>query len=333
LKQLIGELRQLAGENGIDVLRVTTADPFPDYAWAKSVRRDPRLSLPAARSIVVCGIYIGGHVLPGRERPEQGRASRLVLAGYYADVVEPVESLARHLRAAGYRALTCGGGEPEKSIVPLKLAAVRAGIGWQGKSSLLVTKEYGTFLALGGIVTEAPLPPDHGEAANGCGNCNACRQACPVGALHEPYRLDYRRCLSFTAEQAILSGEAQRAIGNRVLECDVCQEACPWNRRHLQAPLPTVRTREFAAGAAELAAFWRLEKLFDLTEAEYDATVGKLRTGIPYPVFRRNVAAALGHAGTERASAMLRVTVADPDPEVSRVARVALAGRLGEGTV
>lgn len=325
------EIRELAARSGIDVVRVTHAGPFEGYLLPDSPRRDPRLALPEARSIIVLGIYIGGIALPGWDDPALGRVSRLVLSGFYADVVEPLGPIVSLLEERGFRAVACDGFRAGGSVLPLKLAAVRAGMGWQGKNTLLISRHFGSFLALGGILTDAPLQLDDGSEEGRCGRCRACQEACPLGALEEPYRLKRERCLSHLLSRESLSGEARRAMGNRVLECDLCQTVCPWNRGHLERPLDTPRTRSFRRGVDELAALFRLPRLFHLSEPEFEELFGPLRTGTPYRVFRRNVVAALGHWHHPDAAPLLRAAVEDADPEIGAVARAALdsAGETG----
>jgi epoxyqueuosine reductase len=165
------EIRGLAESIGIDALGFAEASEFRGYALSHSRRRNPKLSLPDAKTIIVAGIYIGGLTLPAWANPWYGRTSRLYLSGFFLDVVKPLEPIVAFLREKGYQAIVCESSTSEGSILPLKLAAIRAGLGWQGKHSLLVSKKYGTFLALGGIVTNADLEHNKEEEPNRCGKC------------------------------------------------------------------------------------------------------------------------------------------------------------------
>ena len=147
------DIKKIAESSRIDVIGFADASEFSDYSLKNSKRKDPKLSLPKAKSIIIIGIYIGGIVLPKWKNPLYARTSRLWLSDYFNDIVKPLKPISGFLIKEGYEALICEGG----SSLPLKLAAVRAGIGWQGRHSLLISKKYGTFLALGGIITDALL--------------------------------------------------------------------------------------------------------------------------------------------------------------------------------
>ena len=321
---LAEEIGALAREAGIDVVRTTHAQPFHGYLLADSPRRDPHLSLAEARSILLFGVYIGGFVLPAWDDPTVGRTSRLILSGFDLDLVKPLEPVVSLLENRGFSAVACDMAQPGGSILPLKLAAVRAGIGWQGKNGLLISRQYGSFMALGGIVTDAPLEPDAGRAEDRCGKCHACQDACPVGALAEPYRLDRERCLSHRLQTPGLPEEARRAMGNRVLQCEICQEVCPWNREHVRRPLDTSRTRQFRSRADELADLFGLFGLFQWSEQQCQEAFLPFRTDVPYSIFRRNVVVALGRSGHRDAIPLLRRALEDEDREIREVARVSL---------
>jgi len=290
---LEAKIRELASSSGIDELGFTSAYEFCDYPIADSIRRDPRLSLPDARTIIVAGIYIGGLKLSVWTDPLYGRTSRLYLSGFFADVVKPLEPIKSYLEEQGYSALICDSSGGEKSILPLKLAAIRAGFGWQGKNSLLISKKYGTFLALGGIVTDAVLEHNVKVEPNRCNQCKKCQEACPLHALDHSFVLDKKKCLSFQLQQEQLPKEAQLVMENRVGDCEICQEACPWNNKHIESPLSTKLTFNFQKKTEEWDKIFYLPELVNLSEAGYKKVFGPLNTDIPYAVFHRNVRHAL----------------------------------------
>ena len=202
------------------------------------------------------------------------------------------------MKAEGYEAVVCDGTADGESILPLKLAAIRTGLGWQGKHSLLISKKFGTFLALGGIITSAVLAHNTQEEPDRCRECDKCQQACPLDALNQAYVLNMKKCLSYCLQVEHLPGEAQAVMENRVGDCEICQQACPWNKKHLDKPLATQRTEAFQTKVADWERFFYLPDLVKLTEKEYTDKLGHLSTGIPYEYFHRNVLIAL--AGAEK---------------------------------
>ncbi len=292
-ESLSKKIRHLAHSAGIDVLGFADASDFSNYALSNSRRRSPKLSLQDARTIIVAGIYIGGLVLNEWENPWYGRTSRLYLSGFFLDAVKPLEPILKLLINEGYQAITCDSSSEEGSILPLKLAAVRAGLGWQGKHSLLISKKYGTFLALGGIITNAELDHNTSEESNLCLKCDKCRKACPISALDQPYVLDRNKCLSNCLQTDHLSGDVKAVMENRIIDCEICQQACPWNRSHIKSPLTTDLTESFQKQADALKRIFYLPNLIKLSEAEYHKMLDYLDTCIPYEIFHRNVLMAI----------------------------------------
>ena len=296
-RDLLSEkVRNLADSIGIDALGFAEASEFSDYAIRNSKRRDPKLSLPDAKTIIVAGIYIGAVTLPAWRNPWYGRTSRLYLSEFFLDVVKPLEPIVDFLKNEGYRAILCEGSKKDGSILPLKLAAIRAGLGWQGKHSLLISKKYGTFLALGGILTTADLEHNAKEESNRCHKCDKCQKACPLAALAEPYVLNVKKCLSYQLQNENLPEEIQKVMENRVADCEICQQACPWNGKHLDTPLASNMTESFQEKIEDWQNFFYLPDLVKLSEKGYREKLGHLNTDIPYHLFRRNVLLAMKRA-------------------------------------
>jgi epoxyqueuosine reductase len=169
--------------------------------------------------------------------------------------------------------------------------ASRAGLGWRGKHTLLLTREAGSMFFLGEILTDLPLPLDQPQTEH-CGTCTRCIDVCPTGAITGPYELDARRCISYlTIEHFGPIPEALRpAIGNRVYGCDDCQLACPWNRYAQRAQLPDFDVRNGLDSAT-------LIELFQWSEEEFrQRHAGSAILRIGYLRWLRNVAVALGNA-------------------------------------
>jgi len=287
------KIRDLAESNGIDILGFTDASEFKGYAVKDSLRQSPELSLPEAEIIIVAGIYIGGVTLPSWTNQMFGRTSRLYLSEFFLDIVKPMEPIADLLKNEGYKAIISNSETNEGSVLPLKLAAIRAGLGWQGKNSLLISKKYGTFLALGGIITNAELEYTTREEQNLCGKCNKCQKACPLNALDQSHVLNINKCLSFHLQNENLPQNAKVIMGNRVGDCEICQDICPWNKKHLDNPIETKLTLQFRSEIDKWEKFFYLPNLVKLTEKEYQDKLGILGTGISYEIFHRNVLLAL----------------------------------------
>lgn len=292
-KELLSEkIRVLADSLGIDALGFAGASEFSNYVLRDSMRRDPKLSLPGAKSIIVAGIYIGGLTLSGWADPRYGRTSRLYLSEFFLDVVKPVEPIADFIKSEGYQAIVCSSG----SILPLKLAAVRAGLGWQGKHSLLISKTYGTFLALGGIITDAALENNTRIESNRCGKCDKCQKSCPLAALDQPYVLNRKKCMSNLLQAEKLPDNVRNVMENRIVDCEICQQVCPWNMKHITNPLATKMTESFQNRIEDREKLFFLPDLIKLSEKDYMEKLGHLKTDIPYNIFHRNVKTALENA-------------------------------------
>ncbi|HWY84599.1 MAG TPA: tRNA epoxyqueuosine(34) reductase QueG [Roseiarcus sp.] len=251
--RLLKSLRQKAHALGFDACRVTSAEPptkarerlaawlargaHGDMAWMAETferRVDPRKLMPDARSIVMLGLNYGPEADPlaALSRPETGAISVYARHRDYHDVIKgKLKELAAVLVAAA---------RPEETDVkvfvdtaPLleKPLAARGGLGWQGKHTNLVSREFGSWLFLGAILTNLDLPPDPPESDH-CGQCRACLDVCPTGAFPAPYQLDARRCISYLTieHEGPIPRELRPAIGNRIYGCDDCLAVCPWNK-------------------------------------------------------------------------------------------------------
>jgi epoxyqueuosine reductase len=286
---LSNKIKNIAESEGIDIIRITDASPFDNYNVQNSVRRSPHLSVKQPRAIIICGIYIGGFSLPDWDNPIIGKTNRLFLSGYYSDVVKPIQSILNFLTENGYEAKMCDSFQSNDSILPLKLAAVRAGIGWQGKNTLFISPVFGSFLALGGIITNAELEFDNGIQKDQCGTCEACIKACPTGALNTPYKLNRQICLSNILEIETECKEVSSLIGNMIFGCEICQEICPWNKKHIQKPKMTERTKNFQKKVDKLSEFFMLSNLSNLSENDFNEFINTYPGDFPYRIFKRNV--------------------------------------------
>jgi epoxyqueuosine reductase len=164
--------------------------------------------------------YYGPAAEPG---PGEGRLARYTWVDHYAELREKLDELGRRL-GGEYRVLVDANQHVDRE------GAARAGLGFYGKNTLLITQRHGSWVVLGTLVTDVEVEPAEPLSTN-CGSCTLCIDACPTGALDEPGTLDATRCLSFwTQAPGPVPLEFREAIGASVYGCDICQDVCPWNR-------------------------------------------------------------------------------------------------------
>jgi len=284
-------------------------------------RVDPRKLVQGCRSVISVGLVYGSAEVRG---PEGVRVARYVVGEDYHRVLkDKLHALLNYGR--GLDPAFDGRAFVDSAPVMDRYWAERAGLGWRGKNTLLLNKRLGSFLFLGELLVTAELEPDL-PGTDHCGTCTRCLDACPTGALVDPYLLDARRCISYwTIEhRGELEPAAETAMGGWLFGCDVCQEVCPWNR---DAP----DTAEPRLASAPDAWPENLEGLLDLTDEEFARRFGG--TAIERTRRRglvRNAAIVAGNMGRGSAAALGRAA-ADPDPVVARTAARAL-GRRSEAT-
>ncbi|MCB1723037.1 MAG: tRNA epoxyqueuosine(34) reductase QueG [Chromatiaceae bacterium] len=222
--------------------------------------------------------------------PGKAFISRYALGRDYHKVLRNrLQRLAERIEAAvgtfGYRAFVDSAPVMEKAL------AEKAGLGWIGKHSNLLSRDAGSWFFLGELYTDLPLPIDAPVDAH-CGSCQSCIDCCPTGAIVAPYQVDARRCISYlTIElEGAIPTEFRAAIGNRIYGCDDCQQVCPWNR----FATPSVETDFVPRHGLDSAT---LLALFAWTEQEFlDRTAGSAIRRIGFRRWLRNIAVALGNA-------------------------------------
>jgi epoxyqueuosine reductase len=258
--------------------------------------------------------------------PTRAFIARYALGRDYHKVLRArLRQLAERIRAAigdfGYRVFT-----DSAPVLEVALAA-RSGVGWQGKHTLLLTREAGSWFFLGEIFTNLPLPLTLPRSAH-CGSCTACIASCPTGAIVAPYELDARRCISYlTIElEGGIPEELRPLVGNRVYGCDDCQLCCPWNRFAQDAAEPAFAVRN-GLDDATLAA------LFAWKEADFGERMrGSAIRRIGYERWSRNLAVGLGNApSTPEVVAALEARADDPSALVREHVAWALARHRQRG--
>ena len=335
-------LREKARALGFDSCRVTSAEApaqarerlaawlaegaHGDMAWMAETferRTDLRRLMPDARSVIMLGLNYGPATDPlaALSRPETGAISVYARHRDYHDVLKgKLKELAAFLVAAARPARADVKVFVDTAPVLEKPLAARAGLGWQGKHTNLVSREFGSWLFLGAILTDLDLPPDPPETDH-CGQCRACLDACPTNAFPAPYRLDARRCISYLTieHEGPIPRELRSAIGNRIYGCDDCLAVCPWNK------FASVGREAKLAARADLEAP-PLAELARLDDASFRALfaggpikrVGRAR-------FVRNVMIGVGNSKDRSLAKVARQRLDDENPLVRGAAVWALA--------
>jgi len=255
-------------------------------------RADPACLWPDAKSVIVLGLNYGPDSDPLALLAAKDKATISVYAqgDDYHDVVKKKLKaiggfIAQHFKA-DVKVFV------DTAPVMEKPLAARAGLGWQGKHTNLVSREYGSWLFLGSVFTTLALEPDDPEEDH-CGTCHNCLDACPTKAFPAPYRLDARRCISYLTieNKGPIPREFREAMGNRIYGCDDCLAVCPWNKFASIAQENRLHARDGlrAPGLAELAALddAGFRTLFARSPVK---RIGRAR-------FLRNVLTAIGNSG------------------------------------
>ena len=310
---------------GLDLKRWLEAGHHGTMGWMEERahhRVSPLALWPEARSAIALGMSYapGTDPLTLAARPDLGRISAYAQGGdYHKTVKKALKALARFIVEQAPSEL-----KVFVDTAPLmeKPLAQAAGIGWQGKHTNVVSREHGSWLFLGVILTGLELKPDapadHGQH---CGTCTRCLDACPTQAFLGPHRIDARRCISYlTIEHDGAIPEALRsAMGNRIYGCDDCLAVCPWNRfadaaAANRAFLP--RAELAAPGLADLLA------LDDASFREMFAGSPIKRIGVKRMI--RNCLIAAGNSGDMALASSIERHLGDPDPVIGEAAEWAL---------
>src|SRR5580658_5242866 len=352
---------------GFDLCGVAPADAFPELAqvstWLDSGhagemnylrderRVDPRLALEGARSLIVVALNYNS---PQPYSTEQGGVrdddaprgwiSRYAWGDDYHEVLrEKLNTLVARMHSEWPEPFEARAYVDTGPVVE-RVAAKYAGLGWLAKNTCLINQQLGSWLFLGVILTtlelEASLSVGEPPAADLCGNCTLCLDACPTQAFAAPYVLDARRCISYlTIElRGAIPEELRPKMGNAVIGCDICQDVCPWNRKSPVTQLVAFQPRRIEAqsenGATLLAP--ELEWLAALSQEEFSRIFrGSAVKRAKWRGLVRNACVALGNSCIARQSeahtrvvALLERLVAADDSLLAEHARWALQ-RLG----
>ncbi|WP_309646579.1 tRNA epoxyqueuosine(34) reductase QueG [Phenylobacterium sp.] len=297
-----------------------------EMTWLETTaerRSHPRAMWAGARTAIMLGTNYGPDADPLDKLEHRDRGTISV----YAQGDDYHELIKGRLKQLASWLVGRFGGELKVFVdtAPLmeKPLAEQAGLGWQGKHTNLVSREFGSWLFLGSILTELELAPD-GTSGGSCGQCAACLDICPTNAFPAPFQLDARRCISYlTIElKGPIPREFRRALGNRIYGCDDCLAVCPWNKFATVAHEQRLHAREALRAPS-------LEDLAALDDGAFRALFARSPVKrIGRDRFIRNVLYAIGNSGEPRLAASAERLLADPSPLVRGAAVWALSRLL-----
>ncbi|HEY4264013.1 MAG TPA: tRNA epoxyqueuosine(34) reductase QueG [Micropepsaceae bacterium] len=294
-----------------------------DMSWMQTTqarRADPHVLWPDARSIITLGVNYAPVADPllALTRRERGVVSVYAQGADYHEVLK-----GRLKRLASWIVQTYGGDVKifvDTAPVMEKPLAAASGIGWQGKHTNLVARDFGSWLFLGSIFTTMNFESDPPQA-DSCGTCSRCLDICPTRAFPAPYTIDARRCISYLTieHKGHIAREFREAIGNRIYGCDDCLAVCPWNK--------------FAQASRETAFHPRIELTLPLLRELVlldDAAFREIFRGSPVKRigrdrFIRNVLIAIGNSGHSPLAAVVEARLSDESPLVRAMAVWALS--------
>jgi epoxyqueuosine reductase len=327
MPELADELRARAKKLGFDAFGITSAAGHgalgerlqaalergwqDGMAWMADTaerRSSPTALWQEARSVIMLGVNYGPDSDPLVSLAQRDRGTISVYArnrDYHEMIKGRLKEIASLINRTGARAKVFVDTAP----VMEKPLAAAAGLGWQGKHTVLVSREYGSWLLLGAIFTDAVLPADAPHAEN-CGSCHKCLDVCPTKAFPAPFQLDARRCLSYLniEHDGPIPRAFRKPMGNRIYGCDDCLAVCPWNKFSRAAHEAKLQARDALRAPA-------LAELAGLDEAGFRALfAGSPIKRIGHARFLRNVLIAIGNSADQRLAPLARARLADPEP-------------------
>ena len=311
------DLKQKAHSLGFDLVGVAPLGPFPEAVFypkwlengyagemqylerQKAAKMAPESLLPGARSVIVCAMNYNSAQPYTRYDRFRAWVSRYAWGEDYHDTLkEKLQELAAWIERDS----------PQRTRAyvdtgPLleRVYAKYAGVGWFGKNTCIINQKVGSWLFLGCILTDLELPYDT-PVPDRCGTCTRCIEACPTGAILEPYVLDSRKCIAYTTIElrGDIPEEHRDGIGHHLFGCDICQDVCPWNRTAPYSSNPSFEPKE--------GLFWpSIDRLLDLSEDEWRSMIrGTAMKRAKIRGLLRNLMVVAGNLGTGEVLPKLR---------------------------
>lgn len=334
-------IREIAHEVGFDLVRFGPADPGEHgdrfASWIEQGRHgemdylarnqerilDPTAWREGVRSSISVAVDYGQ---PPGELTGGGRVARYATnRDYHRWLKKRVLALRARLEREGLPRGSMNGGTDALPVLERALA-VRAGVGFLAKSSMVISPTHGPYLQLAELLTAEELPND-GPSLGSCGNCTACLDACPTGAIVAPFEVDARRCLSYTTieKRGFIEPELREAQGDWLFGCDICLEVCPFTARSRRSEVRGEdRPKDLRPHA--VVQTWTLIDVLEMDEDRYQSEfVGTAMRRATRSGMRRNAAVVLGNQRQESALPNLRDALKDSDPVVRGHAAWAIA--------
>jgi epoxyqueuosine reductase len=343
------ELCAVGEAAGLDRVGVASAEPFGEARVALETRRarglagsmqftyrnparstDPAQTLPGVASLVVGARRYDREVPPPpTDQGPVARVARYAVADHYGQLRAGLTAIADRLVADGWSARVV---LDDNALVD-RAAAHRAALGWFGKNANILVPGIGSWVVLGSVLTDAPLPAADEPVPDGCGGCRRCLDGCPTNAIIEPGVVDARRCLAWLVQaEGVFPVEHRVALGDRLYGCDDCQEVCPPSKRTTGSSADSAATAVSGPLVGRSASWVSVLEVLDADDETLLRRFGRWYIpGRELRYLRRNALVVLGNVGDATDPAVgeaIRRALLDDDPLV-RAHAVWAARRLG----
>lgn len=315
---LSSRLKEYALAKGIDLIGITSAKPFI-VERKNETFFDPKIILKDAKAIVVTGFYINGRSKPAlnESNTPRGRYNAYDVKAYMPMEKYHQKAISNFLISEGYSA------EPNKNYrLPDKMAAVRAGLGKYGKNSVVITKEYGSFVMFVTMVTNAPLEYEEFPIAeNNCGKCDLCIKSCPTGAIYAPFKINRDLCITAWLWGDFVPAHLREKQENRIFGCGECVKVCPKNRK-LES------REEYPVNLENVSDTPELIPLLTASNDYFRKNIASFPLCAGEEAIIGNAIIALGNIGDSASVAKLRQTITHKTPKIRAYTAWSL-GKIG----